>query len=81
MLIHIIVFKNQIQIPEITSKKGNTSYPTQVTLPTAISTKQNVFNYNNKNNKKSFTNINRPMTSSSHNINSYYRFQEPNSNN
>ena len=75
-------FKNsQIQIPEITSKKGNTSYPTQVTLPTAISTKQNVFNYNNKNNKKSFTNINRPMTSSSHNINSYYRFQEPNSNN
>ena len=75
-------FKNsQIQIPEITSKKGNTSYPTQVTLPTAISTKQNVFNYNNKNNKKSFTNINRPMTSSSHNINSYYRFQDPNSNN
>ena len=74
-------FKNpQIQIPEITSKKGNTSYPTQITLPTAVSTKQNVFN-NNKYNKKSFNNLNRPMSSSSNNLNSYYHFQEQNSNN
>ena len=74
-------FKNsQIQIPEIISKKGNTSYPTQITLPTAVSTKQNVFN-NNKYNKKSFNNLNRPMSSSSNNLNSYYHFQEQNSNN
>ena len=65
------------QFLDLSNKKGNTSYPTQVTVPSTNVTKQN--QQNNKFNIKPYdSNLHRPMTSSNKNhINSYYRFQEP----
>ena len=65
------------QFLDLSNKKGNTSYPTQVTVPSTNVTKQN--QQNNKFNIKPYdSNLHRPMTSSNKNhINSYHRLQEP----